>query len=61
MLQVMTENIDRILDRGDKIELLVDKSSDLVEQVSDAVWLRVSGYLLIEARHLGVLKHTFIT
>jgi hypothetical protein len=41
MLQVMTENIDRILDRGDKIELLVDKSSDLVEQVSDAVWLRV--------------------
>jgi len=32
--QVMTENIDRILDRGYKIELLVDKSSDLVEQAS---------------------------
>jgi len=32
--QVMTENIDRILERGDKIELLVDKSSHLQEQVS---------------------------
>jgi hypothetical protein len=31
--QVMTENIDRILERGDKIELLVDKSSHLQEQV----------------------------
>eukprot|EP00802_Teleaulax_amphioxeia_P017273 Tamp_17424.p1 GENE.Tamp_17424~~Tamp_17424.p1 ORF type:complete len:199 (-),score=49.70 Tamp_17424:514-1110(-) len=31
--QVMTDNIDRILERGDKIELLVDKSLDLSEQV----------------------------
>ena len=31
--QVMTDNIDRILERGDKIELLVDKSQDLSEQV----------------------------
>ncbi|EKX36902.1 vesicle-associated membrane protein 7A [Guillardia theta CCMP2712] len=30
--QVMSENIERILDRGDKIELLVDKSGDLSEQ-----------------------------
>lgn len=28
----MSENIERILDRGDKIELLVDKSGDLSEQ-----------------------------
>lgn len=31
--QVMTDNIERILDRGDKIELLVDKSQQLTEQV----------------------------
>ena len=31
--QVMTDNIDRILDRGDKIDLLVDKSLDLSAQV----------------------------
>ena len=31
--QVMTDNIDRILDRGDKIELLVDKSQHLSDQV----------------------------
>jgi hypothetical protein len=31
--QVMTHNIDLILERGDKIELLVDKSLDLSEQV----------------------------
>ena len=31
--QVMTHNIDKILERGDKIELLVDKSLDLSEQV----------------------------
>ena len=29
----MVENIEAILDRGDKIELLVDKSGDLSEQV----------------------------
>ena len=34
--QVMTDNIDRILERGDKIELLVDKSLDLSEQVQTA-------------------------
>jgi len=32
--QVMVENIERILDRGDKIELLVDKSGDLSEQAT---------------------------
>ena len=32
--QVMTDNIDRILERGDKIDLLVDKSQDLSEQVA---------------------------
>ena len=32
-VQVMVENIEAILDRGDKIELLVDKSGDLSEQV----------------------------
>jgi len=32
--QVMTDNIDRILERGDKIELLVDKSQDLSEQAN---------------------------
>ena len=31
---VMTDNIDRILDRGDKIDLLVDKSEGLLEQAS---------------------------
>ena len=31
--QVMTHNIDLILERGEKIELLVDKSHDLCEQV----------------------------
>lgn len=33
MLQVMAENIERILERGEKIELLVDRTSDLQEQV----------------------------
>mmetsp|Transcript_20280 Transcript_20280/g.49790 ORF Transcript_20280/g.49790 Transcript_20280/m.49790 type:complete len:234 (-) Transcript_20280:297-998(-) len=32
--QVMVENIERILDRGDKIELLVDKAEDLNEQAT---------------------------
>jgi hypothetical protein len=32
--QVMVENIEAILERGDKIELLVDKSGDLSEQAS---------------------------
>mmetsp|Transcript_1684 Transcript_1684/g.2724 ORF Transcript_1684/g.2724 Transcript_1684/m.2724 type:complete len:217 (+) Transcript_1684:87-737(+) len=32
--QVMTDTIDKILDRGDKIELLVDKSGELSEQAN---------------------------
>ena len=48
--QVMTENIDRILERGDKIELLVDKSSHLQEQVSP-LEVRVCARL----RRVGVL------
>jgi hypothetical protein len=31
--QVMAVNIERILDRGEKIELLVDRTADLQEQV----------------------------
>lgn len=33
--QVMVQNIDLILERGDKIDLLVDKSLDLSQQVQD--------------------------
>jgi vesicle-associated membrane protein 7 len=29
MVQVMVQNIDRVLERGDKIELLVDKTEKL--------------------------------
>ena len=29
----MAENIERILERGEKIELLVDRTSDLQDQV----------------------------
>ncbi len=32
-MQVMAVNIERILDRGEKIELLVDRTADLQEQV----------------------------
>mmetsp|Transcript_42458 Transcript_42458/g.85432 ORF Transcript_42458/g.85432 Transcript_42458/m.85432 type:complete len:220 (-) Transcript_42458:69-728(-) len=41
--QVMVENIERILDRGDKIELLVDKSEDLSAQASK--FKRSAGHL----------------
>lgn len=32
---VMVENIEKVLERGDKIELLVDKADELRGQVSD--------------------------
>ena len=31
---IMVDNIEKVLQRGEKIELLVDKTDDLVNQVS---------------------------
>lgn len=36
---VMVENIDQVLGRGEKIELLVDKTDRLSQQVSVRVWV----------------------
>ena len=46
----MVENIEAILDRGDKIELLVDKSGDLSEQVIPPPTQAVENRLLLDNR-----------
>ncbi|KAJ0759317.1 putative v-SNARE, coiled-coil domain-containing protein [Helianthus annuus] len=35
---VMMENIEKVLDRGEKIEILVDKTENLRSQVSECKW-----------------------
>jgi hypothetical protein len=53
---VQVENIDRVLDRGEKIDLLVDKATNLrsdafrfkrtTREVRRAVWWHHAGYLV---------------
>mmetsp|Transcript_71926 Transcript_71926/g.192067 ORF Transcript_71926/g.192067 Transcript_71926/m.192067 type:complete len:156 (-) Transcript_71926:160-627(-) len=51
--QVMADNIERILERGEKIELLVDKTNDLQEQ---AVRFKRSGSELRSRMWWGQMK-----
>ncbi|KAL5818582.1 hypothetical protein ACOSQ4_022424 [Xanthoceras sorbifolium] len=40
---VMMENIEKVLDRGEKIELLVDKTENLLSQVSKYTYSEMCG------------------
>mmetsp|Transcript_12734 Transcript_12734/g.28721 ORF Transcript_12734/g.28721 Transcript_12734/m.28721 type:complete len:92 (+) Transcript_12734:667-942(+) len=62
--QVMVENIDRVLERGEKIELLVDKAENLNQQafkfrkqstaLKRALWLKNLKLYGLAALILGV-------
>ncbi len=41
MKNIMVENIEKVLERGEKIELLVDKTDNLRFQVRELAWDRL--------------------
>ncbi|KAI3800478.1 hypothetical protein L1987_28569 [Smallanthus sonchifolius] len=47
---VMMENIEKVLDRGEKIELLVDKTENLRSQFSQPVVVSVVATMYCEVR-----------
>ncbi|KAG8385126.1 hypothetical protein BUALT_Bualt03G0009400 [Buddleja alternifolia] len=50
---VMMENIEKVLDRGEKIELLVDKTENLHHQVSLSLSLSLSGVVAQDFKTSG--------
>lgn len=58
--QIMTQNVDRILARGERLDDLMDKSEDLQAGVSRYVSLTVSSLNLVSPLHIPFLWNRWL-
>ena len=48
---IMTENIEKVLARGEKLELLTDKTENLMFEAGAGAWLRGGGWAICLVLH----------